>query len=183
MALTINWTCINYLQNVQSSWCLRTPSVLRAGYPTLLIWSGRSDFTRLKTSSTNEAFCFIVPELKNFPSLLMIIVPFFCAAVISSVNHADFLARLTRFSLIGACLLRIDKNSAFHVELDVFLHQPLVSNVDVFSHQSYVWICLDRVLKFDILHAESTLTRKRVHLSCWVNFWISKNHRFLTVKK
>ena len=27
-----------------------------------------------------------------------------------------FLARLTCFSLIGACLLRTDKNSAFHVE-------------------------------------------------------------------
>ena len=71
--------------------------------------------------STNEAFCFIAPDLKNFPVLLlMIIVPFFCAAVISSVNHADFLARLTRFSLIGACLLRTDKNSAFHVEKFIF---------------------------------------------------------------
>ena len=27
-----NWTCINYLQYVQSRWGLRTPSLLRAGY-------------------------------------------------------------------------------------------------------------------------------------------------------
>ena len=31
-----NWTCINYLQYVQSRWGLRTPSMLRAGYPTHL---------------------------------------------------------------------------------------------------------------------------------------------------
>ena len=36
-----NWTCINYLQYVQSRWGLRTPSMLRAGYPTLLTWRGR----------------------------------------------------------------------------------------------------------------------------------------------
>ena len=35
-----NWTCINYLQYVQSRWGLRTPSLLRAGYPTLLTWKG-----------------------------------------------------------------------------------------------------------------------------------------------
>ena len=35
-----NWTCINYLQYVQSWWGLRTPSMLRAGYPTLLTWKG-----------------------------------------------------------------------------------------------------------------------------------------------
>ena len=35
-----NWTDINYLQYVQSRWGLRTPSMLRAGYPTLLHWSG-----------------------------------------------------------------------------------------------------------------------------------------------
>ena len=45
-----NWTCINYLQYVQSRWGLRTPSLLRAGYPTLLTWRGRYDLTRLKTS-------------------------------------------------------------------------------------------------------------------------------------
>ena len=50
----------------------------------------------------------------------MIIVPIFCAAVISSVYHANFLARLTRFSLIGACLLRTDKNIAFHVQKFIF---------------------------------------------------------------
>ena len=31
-------------------YALRTPSRLRAGYPTLLQWSGRYDFSRLKTS-------------------------------------------------------------------------------------------------------------------------------------
>ena len=40
--------------------------------------------------------------------------------VISSFSHADLLGRLMRFSLIGACLLRIDKNSAFHVERFIF---------------------------------------------------------------
>ena len=33
-----NWTDIDYLQYVQSSWSLRTPSMLRTGYPTLLHW-------------------------------------------------------------------------------------------------------------------------------------------------
>ena len=33
-----NWTDINYLQYVQSRWGLRTPSMLRASYPTLLHW-------------------------------------------------------------------------------------------------------------------------------------------------
>ena len=41
-----NWTCINYLQYVQSRWGLRTPSMLRAGYPTLLTWRGRYDLTQ-----------------------------------------------------------------------------------------------------------------------------------------
>ena len=45
---------------------------------------------------------------------------FFCTVIISSVRHADLLARLTRFTLIGACLLRTDKNSAFHVEKFIF---------------------------------------------------------------
>ena len=50
----------------------------------------------------------------------MKMVPIFCAVVISSVSHADLLARLTRFCLIGVCLLRTDKNSAFHVEKFIF---------------------------------------------------------------
>ena len=45
-----NWTCINYIQYVQSRWGLRTPSMLRAGYPVLLTWRGRYDLSRLKTS-------------------------------------------------------------------------------------------------------------------------------------
>ena len=32
------WQNYNYLQYVQSGWGLRTPSMLRAGYPTLLPW-------------------------------------------------------------------------------------------------------------------------------------------------
>ena len=64
---------------------------------------------------------FIASELKFFPILLLLmIVPIFCTAVNSSVNHADFLAHITCFSLIGACLLRTDKNSAFHVEKFIF---------------------------------------------------------------
>ena len=35
-----NWTCINFLQYVQSMWRFRTPSMLRAGYQTLFTWSG-----------------------------------------------------------------------------------------------------------------------------------------------
>ena len=36
-----NWTDINYLQYVLCRWGFRTPSMLRAGYPTLLHWRGR----------------------------------------------------------------------------------------------------------------------------------------------
>ena len=39
-----NWTCINYLQYVQSRRGLCTPSLLWAGYPTLLTWSGEVGF-------------------------------------------------------------------------------------------------------------------------------------------
>ena len=64
---------------------------------------------------------------------------FFCAAVISSVNHADFLARLTRFSLIGACLWRTDKNSAFHVEKFMFEHGTMeIYQVDLTANTSHV---------------------------------------------
>ena len=45
---------------------------------------------------------------------------FFCARVISSVSHADLLARFTRFSLIGTCLLRTDKKNTFHFEQFIF---------------------------------------------------------------
>ena len=45
-----NWTCIHYLQYVQSRWGLRTPNMLLADYPTLLTWRGRYVLTRLKTS-------------------------------------------------------------------------------------------------------------------------------------
>ena len=38
------------MQYVQSSWGLRTSSMLRAGYPTLLAWRGRYELSRLKTS-------------------------------------------------------------------------------------------------------------------------------------
>ena len=41
----------NYLQYLQSRWGLRTSSMLRAGYPTLLAWRGRYDLSRLKTST------------------------------------------------------------------------------------------------------------------------------------
>ena len=52
--------------------------------------------------------------------LLMKTVPVCLYSDISSVIHADLLARLTLFSLIGVCLLRTDKNSAFHVEKFTF---------------------------------------------------------------
>ena len=52
--------------------------------------------------------------------LLMKMVPFCLYNDISSVIHADLLARLTLFSLIGVGLLRTDKNSAFHVEKFIF---------------------------------------------------------------
>ena len=40
----------HYLQYVQSRWGLRTSSMLRVGYPTLLAWRGRYDLSSLKTS-------------------------------------------------------------------------------------------------------------------------------------
>ena len=39
-----NWTCINYLQYVQRRWGIRTPSMLQAGYPTLLTLEGEVRF-------------------------------------------------------------------------------------------------------------------------------------------
>ena len=61
-------------------------------------------------ASANEFFCFIAPDFKIFPVMLLI----------SSVSHADLLTRLTRFSLIGTCLLRTDMNSAFYAEKFIF---------------------------------------------------------------
>ena len=65
---------------------------------------------------------FYCARVLNFPSQVFYEMGslFFCTVIISSVRDADLLARLTRFTLIGACLLRTDKNSAFHVEKFIF---------------------------------------------------------------
>ena len=66
-----NWTCINYLQYVLSRWGLCTPSMLRAGYPTLLTWRGRYNLTRLKTSRWLPHVVLIVTECLLTRSMLI----------------------------------------------------------------------------------------------------------------
>ena len=63
-----NWTSINYLQYVQS---LCTPTMLRAGHPTLLTWRRRYDLTRLKTSKITTRSPRLVTECLVTRSMLI----------------------------------------------------------------------------------------------------------------
>ena len=50
------WENATYLQYVQSRWGLRTPSLLRAGYPTLLNWRGRYDLSKHAVDYLDKLF-------------------------------------------------------------------------------------------------------------------------------
>ena len=85
---------------------LRTPSRLRAGYPTLLQWRGRYDFSRLKTSRLLQHTSVLVIEcfltrlilfLKCIYTLFTVI--FFTSTIpetLFEVNHSLFFCCLLR---------------------------------------------------------------------------------------
>ena len=158
-----NWQLINYLQYVQSMWGLRTPSMLRAGWPTLLTWRwGGGGGVRFDQA---QVVCIPSRTWCGFR-----LYPFLISVLLSTLQGQEFLVVRGSFSLnaeLGEICWHIANRCctfSFKIPKRIstikFSRSPRFDIFSFFRHgswyealmQSRSFDCLLYVLFFSVIH-------------------------------